>query len=119
MRDRDDSPGFVMSPGNEGRVELYRTSPSGLVLVDTFADEKAAGTHIQETFAMRHQTPLLTGRKGDDCMYVYVQTTPNRYEVGFYKRNGRWMLESTHGEREAAAQRVSYLNDRDGVKEHS
>jgi hypothetical protein len=51
-------------------------------------------------------------------MYVYEQTefagqkgaTSNLYTVGHYDPTGRWHSESDHADKEAAAERVSYLN---------
>ena len=48
-------------------------------------------------------------------MYVYLNSEPGLYTVGFYKPDGRWEAESDHDSKEEAAARVSYLNgDRDG-----
>lgn len=43
-------------------------------------------------------------------MYVYKQTEPNLWTVGFYSPNGEWHPESDHGSPEKAAERVHYLN---------
>jgi hypothetical protein len=42
--------------------------------------------------------------------YVYIKSEPGLWTVGFYKPDGRLEPESDHGEREAAADRVAYLN---------
>ncbi len=43
-------------------------------------------------------------------MYVYTQTEPGLWTVGFYEPNGKWVSESDHTSTEEAAQRVAYLN---------
>ncbi len=43
-------------------------------------------------------------------MYVYIQSEPNLWTVGFYNPDGKWNPESDHGTREEAAARVAYLN---------
>jgi hypothetical protein len=44
-------------------------------------------------------------------MYVYVESEPGLYTVGFYDpNNGQWHPESDHESREAAANRVHWLN---------
>ena len=43
-------------------------------------------------------------------MYVYLNSEPGLYTVGFYKPNGQWQAESDHSSREEAATRVNYLN---------
>jgi hypothetical protein len=43
-------------------------------------------------------------------MYVYIQTEPGLYTVGFYAPDGTWHPDSDHGSREEAAERVHYLN---------
>jgi hypothetical protein len=43
-------------------------------------------------------------------MYVYIQSEPNLYTVGFYDPTGRWQPDSDHSDREKAAERVHYLN---------
>lgn len=48
--------------------------------------------------------------------YVYIQSEPRLWTVGFYEPNGTWNPESDHGSPEAAAQRVHWLN---GGKEES
>lgn len=42
--------------------------------------------------------------------YVYIQSEPNLYTVGFYDPNGKWHPESDYGEWAQAAARVHYLN---------
>ena len=49
-------------------------------------------------------------------MYVYIQSEPGLYTVGFYAPDGRWHPESDHNNREGAAGRVSHLN---GVKNNN
>lgn len=43
-------------------------------------------------------------------MYVYIQTEPNLWTVGFYKPDGKWYSETDYTSPKAAADRVSYLN---------
>jgi len=49
-------------------------------------------------------------------MYVYIESEPNLYTVGFYRPDGIWEPESDHASREEAGERVHYLN---GGKEDS
>jgi hypothetical protein len=43
-------------------------------------------------------------------MYVYIQSEPGLWTVGFYDPNGNWQPESDHDSPEKAAERVAYLN---------
>jgi hypothetical protein len=43
-------------------------------------------------------------------MYVYKQSEPGLYTVGYYDPDGKWQPESDHDSTEAAAARVHYLN---------
>lgn len=43
-------------------------------------------------------------------MYVYIQSEPGLFTVGFYNPDGRFMPESDHDEKEMAAERVAFLN---------
>jgi len=43
-------------------------------------------------------------------MYVYIQSEPGLWTVGFYDPNGNWHAESDWETREDAANRVAYLN---------
>ncbi len=43
-------------------------------------------------------------------MYVYIQSEPGLYTVGFYDPKGEWHPESDHQDREEAAKRVAFLN---------
>jgi hypothetical protein len=43
-------------------------------------------------------------------MYVYVQSEPYLWTVGFYDPNGKWHSDSDHSDRKDAADRVHYLN---------
>ena len=49
-------------------------------------------------------------------MYVYVQSEPGLWTVGFYTPDGRWISESDHESTESAARRVAWLN---GAKEET
>ena len=42
--------------------------------------------------------------------WVYIESEPGLYTVGFYRPDGTWEPESDHGTREDAANRVHYLN---------
>jgi hypothetical protein len=42
--------------------------------------------------------------------YVYIQSEPNLYTVGFYDPYGNWHPDSDFSSREEAANRVHYLN---------
>lgn len=43
-------------------------------------------------------------------MYVYIQSEPSLWTVGFYRPDGTWVAESDHATSEAAAARVAWLN---------
>ncbi len=43
-------------------------------------------------------------------MYVYLQSEPELFTVGFYDPKGSWHAESDYRDREDAAMRVSWLN---------
>lgn len=43
-------------------------------------------------------------------MYVYKQTEPRLWTVGFYDPSGKFVPESDHGDAEEAAARCHYLN---------
>lgn len=43
-------------------------------------------------------------------MYVYIQSEPGLWTVGFYDPSGKWHAESDHETTEAAAARVAHLN---------
>ena len=45
-----------------------------------------------------------------DKMYVYRQTEPGLYTVGYYDPQGKWNSESDHESRNEAIVRVNYLN---------
>ncbi len=42
--------------------------------------------------------------------YVYINSEPGLWTVGFYDPNGKWQPESDHESAKAAARRVHYLN---------
>lgn len=42
--------------------------------------------------------------------WVYIQTEPRLWTVGFYDPNGQFHPDSDHGDREDAAQRCHFLN---------
>lgn len=43
-------------------------------------------------------------------MYVYIQSEPGLWTVGFYDPKGKWIIDSDQDSREAAAERVAWLN---------
>jgi len=43
-------------------------------------------------------------------MYVYIQSEPGLWTVGFYAPSGDWIAESDHDSSDKAAARVNYLN---------
>jgi hypothetical protein len=49
-------------------------------------------------------------------MWVYIESELHVFTVGFYDPGGVWHSESDHGDREAAAGRVSYLNGGEYVR---
>lgn len=42
--------------------------------------------------------------------YVYIQSEPGLWTVGFYDPQGKWVAESDHPHPDKAADRVHYLN---------
>ena len=48
--------------------------------------------------------------QGERDMYVYIESEPGLWTVGFYSPDGEWHPESDHEVREDAAKRVSWLN---------
>lgn len=43
-------------------------------------------------------------------MWVFIQSEPGLWTVGFYDPKGKWQPESDHSSSEAAAARVHFLN---------
>ncbi len=43
-------------------------------------------------------------------MWIYKQTEPGLFTVGFYAPDGSWNTDSDHGSREEAANRAAFLN---------
>jgi hypothetical protein len=43
-------------------------------------------------------------------MYVYIQSEPGLFTVGFYDPEGKWHADSDWESRDDAAKRVHYLN---------
>jgi hypothetical protein len=43
-------------------------------------------------------------------MYVYIQSEPGLWTVGFFDPEGKWHSESDHAEKEKAARRTAWLN---------
>ena len=43
-------------------------------------------------------------------MYVYINSEPNLWTVGFYDPQGGWHTDSDHDSRGEAAERVAWLN---------
>ncbi|MER2039700.1 MAG: hypothetical protein ABS944_16255 [Solibacillus sp.] len=46
----------------------------------------------------------------ENTKWVYIQSEPGLYTVGFYTPKGEWHTDSDHGNCEDAAERVHYLN---------
>jgi hypothetical protein len=46
-------------------------------------------------------------------MWVYQETEPFLYTVGFYSPDGTWHTDSDHADRDKARERVHYLNGND------
>lgn len=42
--------------------------------------------------------------------YVFINSEPGLYTVGFYTPKGEWVAESDHDSKEDAANRVHWLN---------
>jgi hypothetical protein len=42
--------------------------------------------------------------------WIYVQTEPQLYTVGFYTPDGKWITDSDWSSRDEARERVHYLN---------
>lgn len=51
--------------------------------------------------------------------WIYKQTEPMLWTVGFYSPDGRWHADSDHSSREDAAKRVHYLNGGVELKEET
>ena len=43
-------------------------------------------------------------------MYVYIQSEPQLWTVGFYDSHGKWHPDTDHDTPEQAAKRLHYLN---------
>ena len=43
-------------------------------------------------------------------MWVYIESEPGLWTVGFYDPSGEWHPDSDHTSRESAGKRVAYLN---------
>jgi hypothetical protein len=43
-------------------------------------------------------------------MWVYIQSEPNLFTVGFYSPDGMWHADSDHPSQKEAADRVHWLN---------
>lgn len=43
-------------------------------------------------------------------MYVYIQSEPGLWTVGFFDPQGNWHTDSDHDVKEEAAKRVAWLN---------
>ena len=54
--------------------------------------------------------PKIVAELQDRVSYVYVQSEPTLWTVGFYEPDGEWTAESDHATPERAAARVRYLN---------
>lgn len=45
--------------------------------------------------------------------FVYIQSEPTLWTVGFYDPDGKWQPESDHGSSDEAAKRAAWLNGSD------
>lgn len=52
----------------------------------------------------------------NDTMWVYKQTEPGLYTVGYYGPDGKWEPDTDWGNRDDAARRVRYLNGGNGER---
>lgn len=43
-------------------------------------------------------------------MWVFIQSEPGLWTVGFYDPEGKWQPESDHASKQSAAARVNFLN---------
>ena len=50
------------------------------------------------------------GKEGERVSWVYEQTEPKLFTVGFYDPDGQWHPDSDHSTKEEAAKRVCQLN---------
>ena len=50
-------------------------------------------------------------------MWVYVQSEPSLWTVGFYSPDGKWHTDSDHSDPGQAAQRTAWLNGTSTAKE--
>ncbi len=51
-------------------------------------------------------------------MYVYVNSEGILWTVGFYRPDGKWVAESVHETKDAAAERVHWLNGGDYLQKN-
>lgn len=51
-------------------------------------------------------------------MYVYIQSEPSLWTVGFYDPNGNWHPESDYSNAQEAAERVAWLNGSRSYSSH-
>ena len=57
-----------------------------------------------------HEIEVERRMEMENTKWVYIQSEPGLYTLGFYALNGGWHADSDHGKREEAAERVHYLN---------
>ena len=62
-----------------------------------------------ESSGYRTPAPQLNNQM-ETIMYVFIESDPGLWTVGFYDPNGKWQPESDHNDREEAAKRVAWLN---------
>jgi len=48
-------------------------------------------------------------------MWVYQQTEPELWTVGYFDPDGRWHSDSDHDTKQEAAKRVHYLNGQESL----
>jgi hypothetical protein len=74
---------------------------------------RQGGTALRAYQAGRHaggETLLQQEKEKVSSTYVYIRSEPGLWTVGFYDPAGKWHSDSDHDSREAAADRVHWLN---------
>jgi hypothetical protein len=54
--------------------------------------------------------PASTLAERSKLMFVYIQSEPGLWTVGFYNPDGSWVAESDHSDKDRAAEHVAWLN---------
>lgn len=75
------------------------------------AHTRNARSRQEERGSKLQLTPFLTIFSiGGHIMYVYIQSEPGLWTVGFFDPQGNWHTDSVHDVKEEAAKRVAWLN---------